>query len=30
MRHLGNYMCSNNDDLFDCTRKKSMFIGYGM
>ena len=28
VRHLGNYMCSNNDDLLDCTRKKSMFIGY--
>ena len=28
VRHLGNYMCSNNDDLIDCTRKKSMFIGY--
>ena len=23
MRHLGNYMCSNKDDLLDC-----MFIGY--
>ena len=21
-------MCSNNDDLLDCTRNKSMFIGY--
>ena len=28
VRHLGNYMCSNNDDLLDCTRKRSMFIGY--
>ena len=28
MRHLGNYMCSNNVDLLDCTRKKSIFIGY--
>ena len=28
VRHLGNYMCSNNDDLLDCTRKKYMFIGY--
>ena len=28
VRHLGNYMCSNNDDLLDCTRNKSMFIGY--
>ena len=26
VRHLGNYMCRNNDDLLDCTRKKSMFI----
>ena len=26
VRHLGNYMCSNNDDLLDCTRKISMFI----
>ena len=28
VRHLGNYMCSNNDGLLDCTRKKFMFIGY--
>ena len=28
MRHLGNYMCSYNDELRHCTRKKSMFIGY--
>ena len=28
VRHLGNCMCSNNDDLLDCTYKKSMFIGY--
>ena len=27
VRHLGNYMCSNNDDLIDCTRKKSKLIG---
>ena len=27
-RYLCNYMCSNNDDLLDCTRKKSMFIEY--
>ena len=24
VRHLGNYMCSNNDDLLDYTRKKSI------
>ena len=28
VRHLGNYTCSNNDDLLDCTRKTCMFIGY--
>ena len=28
MRHLSNYMCSNNDDLLDCTRKKSLFKWY--
>ena len=29
MRHAGNYyMCSDNDDLLDCKRKKSMIIWY--
>ena len=28
VRHLGNCMCSNNNDLLDYTRKQSIFIGY--
>ena len=28
VRDEGTCMCSNNDDLRDCTCKKSMFTGY--